>query len=163
MENQTDVGFEEFQNEVYKEYRFYRALIQSQKHFIEDFPKNVEKSWRGIISAWFISFWQWFFGGFIGRANKQIARDKNYEGFEKEAYELRIEHDISKEICSSIARLRRYEVLTEEKFVRILTATILQPKLVKKFVIPRNPILYAIIAHQIFETGLEKYCNEQKS
>ena len=163
MENQADLGFEEFQNEVYSEYRFYRTVIQSQEHFMKDLPENVEKSWRGIISVWFFSFWKWFFGGFIGRINKKMASDKNYEGFEKEAYELRSEPEIHREICHSISKLNRYEILTEEKFVRILTAAILQPKLVKKFVIPRNSVLYGIIAHQVFQTGLENYCREQES
>ena len=162
MENDADTGFEEFQTEVWKEYRFYRTIIKSKDHFMKDFPDTVEKSWRGIISVWFFGFWKWFFGGFIGRINEKMAHQKNFEGFEKEAYELRTEAEICQEVCRSISKLKRHEVLTEEKFVRILTVSISQPKLVKKFVIPRNAVLYGIIAHQIFQTGLENYCHEQK-
>jgi hypothetical protein len=152
-----------FQNEVWKEYRFYRATIESQVHFTKDYPENIEKSWCGILSGWFFSFWKWFFGGLIERGNKKMAQQKNFEGFEKEAYEIRKEPEIRKEICHTIASLNRYEVLTEEKFIRILTASVAQPDLVKKFVIPANAVLYGIIAYQVFHEGLENYCNEKNN
>lgn len=159
MEKQAKIGFEEFQTEVWSEYKFYRGSI-SAKEFENELNRKREES-KGSFWRWFAILFTWFFSGLMRKAMKKVEDGRNYTEFEKEAYELRSEPEIRQEICDSIANLKRYEVLTEEKFVRILTATILQPKLVKKFVIPQDAVLYGIIAYQVFQTGLENYCSQK--
>ena len=99
----------------------------------------------------------------IKRLVKKEAVRKNYRELEKEAAELKKEPEIKRAICQTISGLERKEILTEIKFVKLLTNSVSNTELVKKYVIPPNAVLYAIIAFQIFQSGLEKYCDEQKS
>lgn len=155
MANSDDFDLNTFQNEVWNEYSSYRNMNATK-----NFPDDLKKGFRGSPAGCFFIPLGFLLDKFVTKVRKEQSDKKNWEGFEKEAYELRKEPEIRKEICHSITKLKQYEVLTEEKFVRILTATISQPKLVKKFVIPNNAVLYGIIAHQIFQTGVENYCKE---
>ena len=98
----------------------------------------------------------------INKAVKSERRKKNYAEYEREARELLRQKEISDEICRMIAKINRKEILTEEKFVNELTAALYQSDLANQFVIPENAFLYALMATEIYNIGLENFCNAKK-
>ena len=83
--------------------------------------------------------------------------------YEREARELLRHKEISDKICQMIAKISRKEILTEEKFVNEFTAALYQSELVIKFVIPENAVLYALMATEVYNIGLENFCNAKKA
>lgn len=96
------------------------------------------------------------------RLQEANAVKKNYDGNEREARELLRQKEISNSLCKMIAKINRKEILTEEKFINELTAALYQSDLASRFVIPENALLYAMMATEVFNIGLEKFCNDKK-
>ena len=155
MENETNVDLEAFQAEVWKEYENYKS-IQNTKIIGEDLKEKLSSKKYGCLTLPFI----WIAVFFTKKAHKDETKKRNYLAFAKEAEELISAPEIKKAICSGISKLDRKIILTEKKYVKFLTKSLCNKRLVKKFVIPQNAVLYGIIAFQIFENGIENYCSE---
>ena len=98
----------------------------------------------------------------IKKAVRSESRKRNYAGNEREARELLRQKEISDGICEMIAKISSKEILTEEKFVYELTAAFYRSDLASRFIIPENAVLYAMMATEVFNIGLENFCNDKK-
>jgi hypothetical protein len=89
----------------------------------------------------------------------RIAKKRQiYSKIEKETGDLLSRKEIKSGICRAFAKLGKHEILTEEKFVDLMTKAIWEMVKQKKIKFSYDPYLYAEISYQIFKTGIEKFC-----
>ena len=150
----TNVELNDFQKKVYAEYE----TVKSLKTSAERIKKDREKERKGCLAIPALLFAEFV----INKAVKSQRRKKSYAENEREARELLRHKEVSDKICQMIAKISRKEILTEEKFVNNLTAALYQSDLASRFVIPENALLYAMMATEVFNIGLEKFCNDKK-
>ncbi|HSK70897.1 MAG TPA: hypothetical protein VK892_04320 [Pyrinomonadaceae bacterium] len=84
---------------------------------------------------------------------KNEAEKREIDKFAKEAEDLSADRQIKTLICEALQKASRKEIITEEKFVKIVTENLLG-------LIPLEPVLFASVAFKISETGIEKFCDE---
>lgn len=150
----TNSELTDFQKKVFAEYETVKSLRTSADRI----KKDREKERKGCLAVPGLLFAEFV----INKAVKSERRKKNYAEYEREARELLRQKEISDEICRMIAKTSRKEILTEEKFVNELTAALYQSDLANQFVIPENAFLYALMATEIYNIGLENFCNAKK-
>ncbi len=144
-----------YQKKVFAEYELIKSLKRSSVRINE----SREKYRKGCLVAPFSVFADLFVGKILGREK----RKRNYTGFAQEARELLRQKKISDKICEMIVEISRKEILTEEKFVNQFTAVLFQSSLASQFIIPENVVLYAMMATEIYNIGLENFCSEQQN
>lgn len=139
---------EKFNEKVLHEFQFLKGLKLNKQFQSDAYKYNLRKD----LGCFFIPFaiiadnlGGWFL--------KNEAEKREVEKFAREAKELLADKQIEKLICEALQKASRKEIITEEKFVRIVTENLLG-------VIPLEPVLFASIAFQISETGIEKFCDE---
>lgn len=152
MTNATD-ELEEFQKKVFAEYELIKSFEKSSTRINE----SREKDKKGCLSAPFALLADLLVDKILGREKLK----RNFAGNEREAGELLLQKEISNRICAMIADISRREILTEERFVREMTAAFYRSDLASQFIIPENALLYAMMATEIFNIGLESFCNKQ--
>jgi hypothetical protein len=150
----TNDELKDFQKQVFAEYELTKGLKKSS----ERINKSREKYRKGCLIVPFSVFADLFVGKILGREK----RKRNYGGNTREARELLRQKEISDKICETLKKITRKEILTEEKFVNEFTAALYQSDLANQFVIPENDVLYAMMATEIFNIGLENFCNDKK-
>ena len=69
-----------------------------------------------------------------------------------------LQKEIKSGICRAFAHFGKHEILTEEKFVDLVTKAVWEMVKQKKIKVAYDPYLYAEIAYQISKTGIEKCC-----
>lgn len=141
-----------FQQQVLEEYELIKGFEKTYRLMAQD---RSEK--KGCLSAPFELLAQRFVNWTLEKEHKK----RNFEEISREADDLFKQKEISDEICKTISSITRNEILTEEKFVKEMTAALYKNEISKRFVIPETPTLYAMIARRIFKTGLEKFCAEK--
>lgn len=144
----------DFQKKVFAEYE----LIKSLKKTSDRMKDEREIKQKGCL---FMPF-TLLADALVKRVLKGETRKRNYDENRREARELLRQKEISDRICSMIAEISRREILIEKKFVDEITAALYGSDLASRFVIPENDVLYVMIATEIYETGLENFCNDQK-
>lgn len=150
----TNKELSDFQKKVFDEYKSAKSLKESSKRIKADRENNK----KGCLAVPMLIFADLV----IKKAATSENRKRNYVGNEQEARELLRQKEISDKICEMIAKISRGEILTEEKFVNELTAALYRSDLASRFVIPENAVLYAMMAAEIYNIGLEKFCNDKK-
>ena len=145
---------EDFQKKVSAEYQTLKSLKKSSARIKEDRAKEN----KGCLSIPIFIFAEFA----IKKAFEGESRKKNYDENEREAKELLEQKEISDKVCETITATNRSEILTEDKFVDSLTAALYKSDLASRFVIPENAVLYAMMATEIYETGLEEFCSNRK-
>jgi hypothetical protein len=90
-------------------------------------------------------------------AEKEL-RKRNADVYFQEAQDLLAQPEFKKSICSSLRKAGRNMVLTEEIFIRTVTEALIDKDLRSRFVIPTEPMLFAWIAFEISETGINLFC-----
>lgn len=142
-----------FQQQVFEEYELIKSLDKTHRLMQKDSEKK-----RGCLSAPFALLANWFVELILEKERK----GKNFAETRREAEDLLGQKEISNKICEAIANITRNEVLVEEKFVKEITAAFYKSELATRFVIPENPFLYAVMARNIYVTGLRNFCAEKK-
>lgn len=153
MMNTSD-ELRDFQKQVFSEYKTAKSLKESSNRVKEDRQNNK----KGCLSVPMLILAEFA----INKAAKSERRKKNYAESEREARELLRQKEVSDRVCETIAEISRKEILTEEKFVNNFTAALFRSDLANRFVIPENAVLYALMATEIYKTGLNNYCDDQK-
>jgi hypothetical protein len=144
----------DFQKKVYAEYELIKSFERSTKGINE----SREKEKKGCLTLPLAAVADLFVGKILARER----RKRNYGGNEREAKELLRQKEISDKICEMASSIGSKEILTEKKFVYELTAAFYQSQLASRFVIPENVVLYAMMATEVFNIGLENFCNDEK-
>ena len=158
MTEDADFDLEKFQEQVLNEFTFLKARNLQETFKREDVRREFRKSpWGCFLIPLFI-----FAGKFSDTLLRDEERKKNYEVFEKEAEDLLAQDEIKEDICKSLRNISPPEILTEDKFVKKVTEILAEKSLRKQFVIPLEPVLFAFIASQIFENGIENFCDQTK-
>lgn len=143
-----------FQKKVFDEYRVIKSFRMS-----EDKLNNVSlNEKKGCWSAPFAMLTDLI----IGKALKSEGRKRNHDGNAQEARELLRQNEVSGKICETLTMLSSREVLTEEKFVNELTSALYLSELSSQYVIPKEPVLYAMMATEVFNIGIENFCKAEK-
>ena len=150
----TNSKLTDFQKKVFSEYKTVQALNESSNLI----NKSRETNKKGCLSVPFFMFADFL----VGKAVRGERHKRNYAGNEQEARELLRQKEISDRICQMIGKISRNEILTEEKFVNELTAALYRSDLANQFVIPENALLYALMATEVYNIGLENFCNGKK-
>ncbi len=150
----TNNELTDFQKQVFAEYRTVKVFGESSGN-IDKGRKNRNKGWLFLL---IFMFTDWF----ISKIMRNERRKRDFAGNEREARELLRQKEISDGICEMIAKISSKEILTEEKFVYELTAALYRSDLASRFIIPENAVLYAMMATEVFNIGLENFCNDQK-
>lgn len=144
----------DFQKKVFAEYE----LIKSFKKGSDKIKKDRENERSGCLSVPVSMLADLI----VSKVLRRERRKRNYAGNEQEARELLRQKEISDSICETIANISRREILTEEKFVSELTGAFYRSDLARQFIIPENAVLYAMMATEVFNIGLENFCNDKK-
>lgn len=152
MTNATDELID-FQKKVFAEYELIKSFEKSSTRINE----SREKDKKGCLSVPFAMLADSLVDKILGRER----RKRNFAGNEREARELLRQKEISDRICEMIADISRREILTEERFVNELTSAFYRSELASRFIIPENAVLYAMMATDIFNTGLENFCDKK--
>ena len=150
----TNNELTDFRKKVFAEYELIKSLEKSSNRINE----SREKERKGCLFVPFSMLADSFVNKILGRER----RKRNYAGNEREARELLRQKEISDSICEMIAKISSKEILTEEKFVYELTAAFYRDDLASRFIIPENVVLYAMMATEVFNIGLENFCNDKK-
>ncbi len=150
----TNNELTDFQKKVFAEYELMKSFEKSSGAI----NKGRGKESKGCLFFSVFTFTDWFVSKILEREKTK----RNYIGFAKEARELLRQKEISDRLCKVIADTNRKEILTEEKFVNELTAAFYQSDLASRFVIPENVVLYAMMAAEVYNIGLENFCNDWK-
>ncbi len=150
----TNDELKDFQKKVFAEYKTVKALKESS----DKINKGREKEKKGCLYVPIFMFTELV----VSKAVKSERRKKNYAENEREARELLRQKEIADRVCEMIAKISRKEILTEEKFVNDLTAALYQSDLANRFVIPENALLYAMMTTEVYNIGLENFCNDKK-
>lgn len=157
MAEDVDFDLEKFQDEVLGEFTFLKAR-KFNDNFIknEELKKHFGKSfWGCFLIPLFI-----FTGKYGDSVYRQKEKEKNYKVFEREAADLLAQNEIKEAICKSLKETSRTEILTEDKFIKtVVIQTLAEKDVRKQFVIPLEPVLFACIAFQISEMGIENFCD----
>ena len=61
-------------------------------------------------------------------------------------------------MCQALDELKTNEIITEEKFVKRFTQALCRKVSENEIIIPFEKVLFALIAYKIFETGLDRFC-----
>lgn len=144
----------DFQKKVLSEYVTAKAL----KDGSDKINKGREKESNGCLFFPFSTLADLFVSKILARER----RKRNYAENEREAGELLRQKEISDRICEMVGNINRNEILTEDNFVNELTEALYRSDLATRFVIPENAVLYAMMAAQVFNVGLENFCNDKK-
>ncbi len=144
----------DFQRKVFAEYE----LIKSLKKTSDRMNDERDKKQNGCLCLPF----KLLADSLVRRVLKGEKRKRYYDENRREAGELLRQKEISDRICWMIAEISRREILIEKKFVDEVTVALYKSDLASRYVIPENEILYAMMATEIYETGLENYCDDQK-
>lgn len=142
---------DELQKKVQNEF----GIIKASKIFAkEDYQESVKNA--GCLMTPFIPLIERY-------AKKTLKKDmskRSHDIYEIEAVELLKNPELKKEICTSLLLITKGEILTEENFVNYVTAILFENKIRNKFVIPLEPALFAYIAYDISEKGINNFCSE---
>jgi hypothetical protein len=154
MTEDLDFDLEKFHEQVSSDF----FILKVGKAEVDLSPDHLKKSFgKSLWGCIFIPIFG-FFGKSIGKYHKKEAAKRNYETFKKEAEDLLAEKDIKEAICKSLRK--REEILTEDTFIRNVTEALAEKNLRKQFVIPLESMLFACVAFQISEHGIQNFCRE---
>jgi hypothetical protein len=151
----TNDDLVDFQRKVFVQYELIKGLKKSSNR-INESHKEEKKECLFIPFTMVADL-------IVDKIIERERNKRNYVGNEQEARELLRQKEISDRICETIGNINRREVLTEEKFVNELTAAFYRSDLASRFVMPENAMLYAMLATEVFNIGLEKFCNDKQS
>ncbi len=144
----------DFQKNVYNDYEGIKSIKRTSER-VKDAFENGKKGCLYLPIAIFTNF-------AVKKGVHHERRKRNYNGVEREVGELLRQQEIAGKICEVISVINRTDILTEEKFVYEFTASIFKTKLADRFIIPEQSFLYAMMANEIFNIGLEKFCDDKK-
>lgn len=154
MNEETEFDVEDFQKKVFDEYVLLKNFKKWEKFSSDDLKKPFEKNMSGCLFIPLITLFKP-----LGKKAVKNAIGK-YREFYSEAKDLLAEDKIRDAICKSFEKVSRKEILTEEKLVSKVSDALAEKNLRKQFVIPLKPVLFAVIAYEILETGIENFCGE---
>lgn len=154
MKSEKDFGIEDFQKKVWSQFQ----VLKSLKEWNEFSPNELKKPFKNRLSGCFFIPILTLMEPLGNRAIEQSLK-RNTE-FEKEAKDLLSHPEIRNAVCREIDKLPKKEILTTERFVQCVTDSLSKKELRKKFVIPLEPKIFAAIAFDVFETGIENFCSE---
>ncbi len=148
------MSLSDFQKKVYSEF----ISLNTSKHFNSGEYEEMKNEFRNHISGClmipFITIIGWLARDYF----KDEKIKKNHAVFELEAEELLNQSEIKQAICDSLIEVSGKVILTEEKFVNVVTTALFQTDLREKFVIPLEPVLFGFIAFKISEQGISNFC-----
>lgn len=148
----ADIKLDEFKEKVFEEYRVIKAFRMGESKI-----ENDRKNTRGFARP-FILLAELF----VNKILQSEANKRDIEGILVTAKNLLEQKEIHDRVCETLTKSSKLEILTEEKFTAALTESFFQSPLANQFNIPAKPILYAMMAIEVFETGIENYCNSQE-
>lgn len=153
MDDNSFVDLNDFQEKVLNEYNRLKGIKGAEKFDLGE-SKNFHGSYWGCL---FIPVFRVI--NIFGKSTlAKVRRENNYEDFENRASVLVSQNGINQAICDSIKNLNKNEILTEERFVRLIVEALTENDLRKQFGIHLEPILFAFTAYIIFGRRLENYC-----
>ena len=154
MVKNTDFSANDFQERVYRQFDFLKGLKKGQETEQELIKNNKSDTFWGCLFLPFIKFG-------IGFGNKfylQQSEKYNYPENEKRAKVLLAHNEIREIICSALHKVGSKEILTEERMVKTVVESLGIEEIRNKFLIPLDETLFAFLSYELFQTGLERYC-----
>lgn len=146
----TNSELADFQKKVFDEYRVIKSFRMGEKR-LNSGDLNEKK---GCLAAPIDMLADLV----MGRVLKSEGRKRNHLGYAQEARELLRQKEVSEKICEHLTTLSNREILTEEKFVNELTLSLYSSELSSQYLIPKEPVLYAMMATEVFNIGIEDFC-----
>ena len=156
MNDNSFVDLIDFQEKVINEYERLKGIKSAGKIDLNKIKKDFKGSYWGCLSIPVFRIINRFGESTLAK----VRREKNYEDFEEYANVLISQNGINQAVCDSIKNLNQNEILTEERFVKLIVETLTENDLRKRFAVHLEPTLFAFIAYIIFQRRLENYCAE---
>lgn len=152
---QESAGFyrNDFQTRVYEQFKYLKSLNETQTMERSLYEQNKNKGFWGCLVLPFAKF-----GMSLGKKYYLRESEKyNYPENERRANELLAQDDIREILCFALYEVGGKEILTEERMVRAVVDTLGKSEIRDRFSIPLNEILFAFLAYQLLQKGLENY------
>lgn len=153
MAENKDFDIEDFLEKVFKEFQF----LQSTKELEKVSPDDLQEPFRNHFSGCLFIPLVRLIKPYQKKALEKVIRENS--AFHREALDFLSEPEIKKAICRSLNNFPKKEILTTEKFLKLITETLTEKRLRKKFVIPLDPKVFSFVAFEIFEMGIENFCD----
>jgi len=154
MNIDVDFDIEDFRERVFSDFVILKAGKMTAEKSPDKFKKNLGKGFWGCLTLPFTLLVYKFGENLL----KREIKNRNANEFEREAGELLTQNEIRTTLCQLLKDASRNKILTEENFIKVVVETLADKNLRKQFVIPVETMLFAAVAHQIFETGIDSFC-----
>lgn len=148
----SNTQLDTFQKKVFDEYK----IIKSFKLSEDKINDNKEKG--GLFSPF-----SFLADKFVEKIIQSETRKRNLDDNLLKAKNLLQQREVIDEICETFSMIPSQTILTEEKFVNKLAELFFQTPLSNRLSLPEDAVLYATMAIEIFEVGIEKFCHTHKN
>jgi hypothetical protein len=142
-----------FQRKVFDEYKIIKSFRMSENKINNN---NKEKGCLAFPFGFLADI-------FVGKIIQSETRKRNLNDNLLKAKSFLQRKEVIDEICETFSMIPNQAILTEEKFVNKLTELFFHTPLANHLSLPEDAVLYAVMAIEIFEVGIENFCNTYKN
>lgn len=121
---------------------------------MSELPINEIKSTLGCLSILFVPIMRYM----TDQALKPEEAKRDYANLKDKAQNILNSENVRKDVRSAFEELSKKEIVTEEIFVKVFAKALSDDSLRRQLDIPLDPVLFAIIGHDIFKIGIREYC-----
>lgn len=151
MKEDTNFETQDFFEKVLGEYRSVKNYEYFEDLMAQPEPDFSESKWK------FISLSMIKLSELLGRKGIKIAKEKQkYNKYLKVSENLLTQPEIREILSDSIKNSE--EILSENNLIKIVTEDLNRGNLKKRFEIPSEPLLFALIVHRIIKIGRQNFC-----